>query len=99
MCENRVLGEVSRSGGEKTRNWRKLHDVELHYDLYRSVNVTGVLKPRRKRWAGHVACIGQDTYIEDTRWKNLTEEGDLEDLGINGSVILKRILHKEEGRA
>jgi hypothetical protein len=38
-------------------------------------------------------------YIQDNRWKNLKEEGDLEDLGINGSVILKRSLHKEDGRA
>ena len=58
MCENRVLGKTSWSEEEKTRNWRKLHDVELHYDLYRSVNVTGVFKPRRKRWAGYVAFMG-----------------------------------------
>lgn len=58
MCENKVLRKISWSEEEKTRNWRKLHDVELHDDLYRTVNVTGVFKPRRKRWAGHVACMG-----------------------------------------
>jgi len=53
-----VLEKTSWSEEEKTRNWRKLHDVELHYDLYRSVNVTGVFKPRIKRSAGHVAFMG-----------------------------------------
>jgi len=41
---------------------------------------------------------GQDTYIQGTRWKNLKEEDDLEEVDINGSVILKRSLHKEDGR-
>jgi len=42
---------------------------------------------------------GEDTHIQDTRWKNLKVEEDLEDIGINGSVILKRILPKVDGRA
>jgi hypothetical protein len=31
---------------------------ELH-SLYSSLNIVGVIKSRRMRWAGHVACTGE----------------------------------------
>ena len=43
---------------EVTREWRRLHDKEL-YALYSSPNITGVIKSRRLRWAGHVARMGE----------------------------------------
>ena len=43
---------------EITRQWRELHDEELH-DLYSSPNVIPEMKSRRLRWAGHVACMGE----------------------------------------
>jgi hypothetical protein len=36
---------------------RKLHNEEL-WDLYCSPNIIRVIKSRRMRWAGHVACTG-----------------------------------------
>ena len=36
------------------REWRKLHNEELH-SLHRSANIVRVIKSRRLRWAGHVA--------------------------------------------
>jgi hypothetical protein len=39
------------------RERRRLHNEELH-DLYSSPNVVRVIKSRRMRWAGHVACVG-----------------------------------------
>ena len=33
-------------------------DTELN-DLYCSPNIVGVIKSRRMRWAGHVACVGE----------------------------------------
>ena len=49
---------------EVTGGWRKLHNEELN-DLYRSPNIVWVIKSRRMRWAGHVACIGErrDVYM------------------------------------
>jgi hypothetical protein len=57
VFENRVLRRIfgpKRDGlaGE----WRKLHNEELN-DLYSSSNIVQVIKSRRMRWAGHVACM------------------------------------------
>ena len=38
--------------------WRRLHDEEL-YALYSSPAITRLIKSRRLRWAGHVACMGE----------------------------------------
>jgi len=37
-------------------SWRKLHYDELH-GLYSLPNSIRVIKSRRMRWAGHVACM------------------------------------------
>jgi hypothetical protein len=39
-----------------TKESRKLHNEELH-DLYCSPNIFRVIKSRKMRWAGHVACM------------------------------------------
>jgi hypothetical protein len=41
-----------------TGGWRKLHNEELR-DLYSSPSITGMIKSRRMRWAGHVARMGE----------------------------------------
>jgi hypothetical protein len=51
VFENRELRRIFGS-------WRKLHNDELH-NLYSSPNIVKVIKSRRMRWAGHVACMGE----------------------------------------
>jgi hypothetical protein len=58
VFENRVLrGIFGAKRDEVTGEWRKLHNEELN-DLYCSPNVLRVIKSRRMRWVGHVACVG-----------------------------------------
>jgi hypothetical protein len=59
VFENRVLRIVfGPKRDEVTGEWRKLHSEELH-NLYLSSNIIRQITPRRMRWAGHVACIGE----------------------------------------
>jgi hypothetical protein len=41
---------------EVTGEWRQLHNEELS-DLHSSSNIVRVIKSRRMRWEGHIACI------------------------------------------
>jgi hypothetical protein len=43
---------------EATREWRKIHNGELHI-LYRSPHIIGQIKSRKMRLAGHVARVGE----------------------------------------
>jgi len=38
--------------------YRKMHNEEL-LNLCASQNIIRVIKSRRMRWAGHVACVGE----------------------------------------
>ena len=57
VSENKVLRRIFGPKRDKvTREWRKLHNEESN-DLYSSSNIVRVIKSRRMRWAGHVACV------------------------------------------
>ena len=59
VFENRVLrGIRGPKRDEVTGEWRKLHNEELN-DLYSCPNIVRVIKSRRLRWAGYVACMGR----------------------------------------
>jgi hypothetical protein len=51
-----VLRRIFGPKREKDESWRKLHNDELH-SLYSSPNIVRVIKSRRMRWVGHVACM------------------------------------------
>jgi hypothetical protein len=48
---------------EEDASWRKFHNDELR-SLYSCPNIVRVIKSRRMRWAGHVACMeeGRSVY-------------------------------------
>jgi hypothetical protein len=57
MFENRVLRKIfGPKRDEVTGCWRKLHNEKLN-NLYFSPNIIRMIKSRRMRWAGHVACM------------------------------------------
>ena len=59
VFENRVLRRIfGTRRDEVTGEWRKIHNEELN-DLYPSSNNFRVIKSRRMRWAGYVACMGK----------------------------------------
>jgi hypothetical protein len=59
VFENRVLKRIfGPKRDEVTRDWRKMHNEELH-NLYPSPSIMRMIKSRRMRWAGHVARMGR----------------------------------------
>jgi hypothetical protein len=59
VFENMVLRrKFGPKRDEVKGEWRRLHNKEL-YALYSSPNIIRVIKSRRLRWAGHVACMGE----------------------------------------
>jgi hypothetical protein len=63
MFENWVLGRIfGPKRDEVTGEWRKLCSEELH-NLYSSPDIIRHVKSGRTRWAGHVACMGEERKV------------------------------------
>jgi len=97
VFENRVLRRIFwPRRDEVTGEWRKLHNEELN-DLYCSPNIVQVIKSRRIRRVGHVACMGERRGVYRVTgfwWGNLRERDNLGDPGVDGRIILKWIFRK-----
>jgi len=75
---------------EVTGEWRRLHNEEIN-DLYSSPNIVWVIKSRRMRWAGHVACMGEERRVYRVLVGKLEGKNHWGDLGVDGWIILGRI--------
>jgi len=75
--------KFGRRRDEVTGEWRRLHNEELN-DLYSSPNIVRVIKWIRMRWAGHVACMGEDRGCIGSWCGNRRERDHLGDLGVDG---------------
>jgi hypothetical protein len=85
IFENRVLRRMFEPKREENGSWRKFHNDELH-SLYSSPNIVRVIKSRRMRWAGHVACVGE---VFAGFWLGSPSVRDhWEDLGVGGMITL-----------
>jgi hypothetical protein len=59
VFESRMLRKIfGPKRDELMGGWRKVYNEELH-DLYSSPSIIRIIKSRRKKWAGHVARIGE----------------------------------------
>ena len=77
----RIFG---RKRDEVTGEWRRLHIEELN-DVYSSPNIIRVIKLRRMRWAGHVACTGERRGVHRVLVGKCEGRDHLEDPGISGT--------------
>jgi hypothetical protein len=62
VFENRVLRRIFGPKGDEVMGVEKVHSGELH-NLYISLDTSRQIKPRRMRWAGHVACMGEERKV------------------------------------
>jgi len=59
MFKNKVLWRIfGPKMVEVTVDWKKLQTEELNV-MYSSPNFVRVIKSRKMRWSGHVACTGE----------------------------------------
>ena len=87
MFENMVLRRIlGPTRGEVTGISRRLQNEELN-DLYSSPNIVRVIKSRRMRWAGHVACMGEERGCIGSWWGNWRERDHWGDLGVDGIIL------------
>jgi hypothetical protein len=62
VFEKRVLRRMFGPKRDEVKDWRKLHNEELH-NLYSSPSIIRMIKSRRMRWMGHVACLGENRNV------------------------------------
>jgi hypothetical protein len=93
VFENRVLGRIFGTG-----EWRKLHSEELN-DLHSSPNIVRLIKSRRIRWVGHVACMGESRDVYRVLVGEPEGKRSLEDPGIDWRIILRQNFRKWNVRA
>jgi hypothetical protein len=97
VFEKRVLRTIFRLKGEEVaRDWRRLHNEELH-NLYASPYIIMVIKSRRMRWKGHVARMGDITNAYNIVIGILKGRDHLDNITVDGRIILERILGKRGG--
>jgi hypothetical protein len=88
VFENRVLRKIFGRKREEDGSWRKLHNDDLP-DLYSLLNTVRVIKSRRMRWAGNVACMGRGEVFTGFWLGGPKARDHWEDLGICGRITLR----------
>jgi len=94
VFENRVLRRIfGPKRDEVTGEWRKLHNEELTH-LSSSANIVRVIKSRKMRWAGHVACMGEGKGMYRVLVGKPVVRDRWGDPDIDGRIILRWISRK-----
>ena len=91
-----VLRRTFRPKRDEIRGeWRKLNNEKLN-DLYSSPNVFRVIKSRKMRFTGHVACEGREG-VHSEFCCGIREKDPFEGTGIDWRIILRWIFKKWDG--
>jgi hypothetical protein len=96
VFEDRVLKRIFGPKREEVLGcWRKVRNEELH-NSYFLPNIIRMVKFKRMKWAGHVAHMGEmrNAYTLLVGKPEEKRRDHLEDLGVNGRVIIKWILQR-----
>jgi hypothetical protein len=91
VFKSRVLRIFGPKRDRVVGGLRRLHNEKLH-NLYAAPNTLKVIKLRRMRLAGHVACIGEMRYAYKILTENLKGRDHAEDVDLNVNIILEWIL-------
>ena len=67
---------------------RRLYGEE-HHNFYSSPNIISIIKCNTMRWARYMARVGRREMLIAFWWENLKEGNNLEDLDVDGKIILK----------
>ena len=78
--------------------WKTLYTEELN-DLYSSANIIRLMRARRMTWAWHVERTGRGEMHKRFWWGNMRAREHLENVGVDGTMILRWMLKKWVGRA
>jgi hypothetical protein len=94
MFENRVLRSIcGHKWDQVTGDWIKLHSGEFN-DLYSPTNIICAIKSRKMRWTDHVSSMGERRGAHGILVEKPEGKNHLEDLDVDGKIILKYILRK-----
>jgi hypothetical protein len=78
---------------EVMREWRKLHNGELH-NSYLPPAIIMQIKSLRMRWAGHVARMGEQTKCTGFWWESQKQTDHSEGRGVDGRMGSKWIFRR-----
>jgi hypothetical protein len=88
VFESRVLRRIfGPKTDEVMGEWRKLHNDELN-GLFSLPNTLRVIKSRRLKWEGHVACIAEGRSVYRVLVGSLRERDRWRDRGVDGKIML-----------
>jgi hypothetical protein len=94
VFENRVLRRIYGPKMEEDGSWRKLHNDELH-SLFSSPNIVMVIKSRRIRRAGYVACMGRGEVFTGFRLGDQEGMDHWQDQSVGGRITLSWTLVRQ----
>jgi hypothetical protein len=94
VFENGVMGRIFGPKRDEDGSWKKLHDDELHR-LYSSPNIVRVIKSRRMRWAGHVACMEDGRSVCRVLVGRSEGKRPLGRPGVGGRITLRWTLNRQ----